>query len=75
MRITEKMLRAYFIAVENLKQDPVMVASAHYFHRTKKFAFSVKAERLNEKGLLPGEAEFQDKHAGRYRISDSGISK
>ena len=66
--IPEKMLKAYFAVAEALNQDKEMTSSAHYFHRTKKHAFSIKAERLGPNGRLPGEeAPYQDQHTiSRY---------
>lgn len=57
-RITDKMLRAYFRVAETMEKDPSMTSAKRYFHRTKKVAFSVMAERLDKDSLLPGEGPF-----------------
>jgi len=62
MKITEKMLKAYFGTAESMNQDPQMTACAKAFHRTKKVAFFVEARRLNKDGLLPDEVPYQEKH-------------
>jgi hypothetical protein len=54
-RIPAKLLKAYFIVAEHMNEDPQMVETKHYFHRTKKYAFFVGAGRLNKDGWLPGE--------------------
>jgi hypothetical protein len=53
--ISEGIFDAYFHVAGGMKKDPGMTASKHYFHRTKKVAFSVMAERLGKDGLLPEE--------------------
>ena len=53
--IPAKLLKAYFIAAEHMNEDPQMIETKHYFHRTKKYAFFVGAGRLNKDGWLPGE--------------------
>ena len=55
MNIPDKLLKAYFKVAEALESEPEMSSSKHYFHRTKKVAFSVMAERLDKNGLLEGE--------------------
>ena len=60
--ITDKILGAYFHVAESMNGDEYMTSSKHYFHRTKKYAFSVMAERLDEDGYLPGEKEYVDKN-------------
>lgn len=36
-------------------REKMLKLASSYFHRTKKFAFSVTAKRLDKCGLLPGE--------------------
>jgi hypothetical protein len=57
MNIRDKMLNAYFKVAEKMDKEPDLLASTHYFHRTKKLAFVIKALRLDKTGLLPGERE------------------
>ncbi len=61
MRIIDKMLKAYFHVAETIQQRPLVTSSKHYFHRTKKVAFSVMAEALDADGFLPGEHPFVTK--------------
>ena len=49
-KIPDKLLKAYFRCAEKMNADPDMAATSHYFHRTKKYAFSVRAERLGKDG-------------------------
>lgn len=58
MKITDKMLKAYFHVAEDLQMDPQMTQSASLFHRTRKVAFFVEARKLDENGLLATEKEF-----------------
>ncbi len=61
MRIIDKMLKAYFKVAETMETYPRVTSSKRYFHRTKKVAFSVMAERPDADGLLPGETPFVTK--------------
>ena len=58
MKITEKMLKAYFAVAESMNQDKDMTTCARFFHRTKKCAFCVEARRLDEDGWLTDETRY-----------------
>ncbi len=61
MRIIDKMLKAYFHVAEVAQEHPSLISAKRTFHRTKKVAFSVVAEKLDKDGLLPGEHPFVTK--------------
>jgi hypothetical protein len=56
--ISRSIFDAYFHVAEGMERDPRMPTSRRYFHRTKKVAFSVMAERLDKDGLLPLEKPY-----------------
>ncbi len=58
MRIIDKMLKAYFHVAETMNEEGRLLSVKTLFHRTRKVAFSVVAEKLNKAGLLPGERPF-----------------
>ncbi len=62
MRIIDKMLKSYFHVAELVQEHPSLISAKRTFHRTKKVAFSVMAERLDADGLLPGEHPFATKN-------------
>ncbi len=56
--IPAKMLKAYFHVAEVAQEHSSIVSARRIFHRTKKVAFSVVAEKLDKDGLLPGETPY-----------------
>jgi len=57
MGIQDKILKAYFHVAEKMGEDKDLTKTVHFFHRNKKYAFFVGAERLDEDGWLPGEKQ------------------
>ena len=57
MTTQDKLIKAFFYVADKIASDDELVETKHYFHRTKKYAFYVGAQKLDENGYLPGEKE------------------